>query len=819
MEQDLLSPLPGAHVRVRGDRWRVEDVEAFEDCRACRLSGVGAANRAVRRTLLLPFDRFTGDAPGRRLSGAGRAAWMRSFRAALLRATPALGLRGAAAARIDILAYQLEPALACVGGESRLLIADEVGLGKTIQAGLVLAELFARQGVARALVLAPASLCEQWVDELRHRFALEATHVDAAALAGLVRQTLPDDTPWRAVPLAVASFDFVKQPEIVGGVEAVRWDALVVDEAHMVALAVERSRAVRRIADTSRRLLLLTATPHAGDAEGFHALCGIGRLRGEPPILMFRRTRSALGLAGRRRLRLLRVRLSDAERALHEELERYTAHVWRDASRRRKPAGAQLAMVVLRKRAASGPAALEASLARRLGWLSHPDRLRSRERQLLLPLDDADEQAADEAPDGVLLAEGLPDRDAECAMLARLLALARDASATDSKAAVLERFLRRASEPAIVFTEYRDTLARLAGRLAGPGDVAVLHGGLTLEERRSVLSEFGAGRLRLLLATDAAAHGLNLQRTCRLVVNVELPWIPARLEQRIGRVDRMGQQRTVHAVHLVAADTAEERVLARLVLRIGHERQALGEADNPLGRAGEMEVARAAFEAQPRAGPEEPRTCDERVRHPTLGQAAMVERDRLERERRLARPVGRVVPRGGDERRLWTVVRRRAGLARLPPGVVCVFTARFVDDRDALVEEAVFVLHVAVAARLPRQEMRRLVPRLLDACSAQLHAMAGNLARSRLGELTVVGPQSAALAAREAAMAKASSRGDDPFQPGLFDRRASKRAEAERQRRATVREESSRRLDELSRASRLTLAHEPDLVLALGLWD
>ena len=130
-----------------------------------------------------------------------------------------------------------------------------------------------------------------------------------------------------------------------------------------------------------------------------------------------------------------------------------------------------------------------------------------------------------------------------------------------------------------MFTEYRDTLAHLRQQLARPA--LVLHGGLTRDERSAVLADFVAASATVLLATDAASEGLNLQSRCRLVVNLELPWNPMRLEQRIGRVDRIGQARVVHAFHLVAAGTGEMRILERLRSRLAIASAEIGAA-NPL---------------------------------------------------------------------------------------------------------------------------------------------------------------------------------------------------------------------------------------------
>jgi superfamily II DNA/RNA helicase len=187
----------------------------------------------------------------------------------------------------------------------------------------------------------------------------------------------------------------------------------------------------------------------------------------------------------------------------------------------------------------------------------------------------ADASADDEEPGACLGVRGLRDPGEERGRLEEILELARRASTGESKLALLRRFMRRISEPAIIFTEYRDTLQRVAAALAGI-DAVQLHGGLAPRDRIEALSRFAAGDARLLLATDAASEGLNLHHRCRLVVNLELPWTPVRLDQRAGRVDRIGQSRSVHAIRLVAAGTSEESVLARLAGRIDRVQAALG---------------------------------------------------------------------------------------------------------------------------------------------------------------------------------------------------------------------------------------------------
>jgi len=246
---------------------------------------------------------------------------------------------------------------------------------------------------------------------------------------------------------------------------------------------------------------------------------------------------------------------------------------------------AHLAMTVLTRRACSSATSLARSIERRLDLLAGDS---SAPSQMSLPLFDV---PADDEPGVELSAPGLDDRREERRWLERILGLAQQAQAAESKIRALNRVLRRAREPAIVFTEYRDTLARLASELRDFEPV-MLHGGLTAFERRDNLYRFTNGSARLLLATDAASEGLNLHQRCRLVINLELPWTPLRLQQRIGRVERIGQSRRVHAVHLLAVGTAEESHVERLLARTDRATIALAE----LG--GQPEMLRAAAEAE-----------------------------------------------------------------------------------------------------------------------------------------------------------------------------------------------------------------------------
>jgi superfamily II DNA or RNA helicase len=566
---------PGDLVLVRRARWRVVQVCAYEACQVVTLCGLAPPQQGLERRFVLPLDRVE---PIVRPSGLRRVravTWRRACRALISADGPPGSLQAARAAHIDLLPHQLEPAMAILRGlGTRLLLADEVGLGKTIQAGLVASELLTRGVIERVLVLTPPGLREQWLQELADRFAIDARGVDGPFLRHLA-VTLPIGVnPWRTLTTAVASIDYVKRPEVFPAVASCRWDLVILDEAHACAADSDRRAAAHALAEAAPYVLLLSATPHNGDRESFDALCAIGLGAAPSPLLVFRRTRTDAGIGTARRIHLVRIRPSGDEARMHAMLTRYTDAV--RAEDHARGVDALLALSVLHKRALSSAWSLARSLERRLAALSAESRTLA--TQIALPLGDPQGEliAADEAPAWPTDLR-LSDPARERRLLAALHQSARAASAAETKVARLVTLLRRAGQSAVVFTEYRDTLLHVRRSLARPA--LVLHGGLTRDERSEVLESFARDPCGLLLATDAAAEGLNLHHRCRLVVNLELPWNPMRLEQRIGRVDRIGQRRTVHAFHLIAGGTGEERLLARLRARVQTAKADIGAPD------------------------------------------------------------------------------------------------------------------------------------------------------------------------------------------------------------------------------------------------
>ena len=753
----------GSRVRVRGDEWRIALRTRYADCEAVRVAGCGVANPGVVRTLLAPFDVFAPLAAPRHLCVVGTRAWGRHVSRALRAAAPFGGLAAALTADIRLLAFQLEPALALLRhGRLRIFIADEVGLGKTIQAGVILGQLSSEVEALRALVVTPAGVREQWQHELETRFALPATVSDGAWLLERARDLPPDVNPWSLPGVYIASLDLVKRPEVLRGLEDVTWDIAIFDEAHGLGPRTARLAAAHALACSARRVVLMTATPPDGDPAHFDALAGLGASSPADAVTQFRRTRADAGAAVRRKSVLLPVRLSSTERRMHRLLERYTALVWTEAGIR-QDVRARLATVILRKRALSSAASLALTVRRRLALLGNPPPPVG--EQLLLPLHDED-PLEDGVRDDVIGANGLSDVVLERTCLEQIAAVAEEAASAESKLALLRRLLTRTREPMIVFTEYRDTLVQIQAAVAALRPCVLLHGGMTPRERAAVQRAFNrAGTL--LLATDAASEGLNLHERCRLVVHFELPWTPARLEQRTGRVDRLGQARPVHELLLVARDTCERLVLAPLVRR-ARAAAVPGGRQSRLVALTESAVADVVMEGTV----DEHNAAAEAIVTSSLDLSAEAacEAERLGVSRRLARHAGASAGRCGPDD---IAITRETGVGGT--AVVVVEAAlEGADGRRIHTELAAVLVHLAWQ-RLPRSAaaLRKLAADLLTTHTSAVFARVEAHCRPRLAEAARQHQRAMAAAAgreREITSSRPSA-ARRLVQVGLFDSR------------------------------------------------
>jgi hypothetical protein len=479
----------------------------------------------------------------------------------------------------------------------------------------------------------------------------------------------------------------------------------------------------------------------------------------------------------------------------------YVRQVWKqpDAS----TSGAQLAMTVLLRRACSSAASLARSVTRRV-LSTEASGLSVTLPQPLLPLGDA---AEDDEPNSLLTAQGLEDVEQERRYLKRIQELAIAASRQESKQDALARLLRRTREPALVFTEYRDTLVQLADGLKGLA-IVTLHGELTASERAESLERFARGDAHVLIATDAASEGLNLHQRCRLVVNLELPWSPLRLEQRIGRVDRLGQRRRVHALQFIAARTEEENTVAKLFLKIARMQSSTADLQRP--PLGERDIARCVIGGD--ALPSDPRaehSLPSKMVAPDLGAAARDEAARATTARLLGAGTIDSVP---FDRPAVAIVRSRKS-----SHCYCAFRLAYDDEsgvrrRDVLVG----VTQPAGAVTASRAAVREFFTRHLPlatsvARTAQLDILASlqtdrrslidRACERELAILDDVRQHHARMAVRL-------------LQPGLFDRRTERAASAQSAILNEVLAHGTIRLEELTRSATLS-AGDCDFLFAV----
>src|SRR5687767_6259815 len=340
----------GDVVFTRRQRWRVVSIRPYSACNVVSLVGASMPNAGRSTQVVTPFDDVEVATRPRAIRLVGARRWRRRCRDLLASQGPADRLQTAQRARIDLLPHQLEPALAIMRGLTcRVLIADDVGLGKTIQAGLIASELKERGMADRILVLTPAGLREQWAGELTRRFHLDPALMDASSVRRRSSLVAVGVNPWTTVTLAIASVDYVKRPEVQPALTSCRWDLVIVDEAHGGGPGSDRLAAVGAICSRASYVVLLTATPHSGSRPAFDALRNVGAQHHDR-LLIFRRSRQQVALGAGRRVHRVLVAASPAERAMHAKLGDLATAIASEAEPSRD---AWLTLAVLKKRALS----------------------------------------------------------------------------------------------------------------------------------------------------------------------------------------------------------------------------------------------------------------------------------------------------------------------------------------------------------------------------------------------------------------------------------------------------------------------------------
>lgn len=486
----------------------------------------------------------------------------------------------------------------------RYLLADEVGLGKTIEAGLILRELKLRGMVKRVLVVAPKGLVRQWQAEMRLHFDEQLRFIEASDLAAFRAwrddTTQGEDNIWRMHDQVICSLDSVKPVESRRGwsleqlanynrerfedLVSAGWDLVIIDESHRMGGSTEqvaRYKLGAALSEAAPYLLLLSATPHQGKSDQFLRLMqlldrdtfpddsSINQDRVQPFVIRTEK-RSSIDAEGQPLFKPRSTRLHAvawqtkhaAQQQLYEAVTDYVRHGYNQAmAAKQRHIG--FLMILMQRLVTSSTAAIRATLEKRQALLDTPELQAG-----LFNLADADEWAELDGQSQLDAALQSSSWAQEKSEVDTLLALARETEqqGSDAKAeALLELIYKQQQEEndpelkVLVFTEFVPTQAMLAEFLESRGfSIALLNGGMDLEARTRAQKAFSQD-VRILVSTDAGGEGLNLQ-FCHVIVNFDMPWNPMRVEQRIGRVDRIGQPHVVRAVNFVLADTVEYRV-------------------------------------------------------------------------------------------------------------------------------------------------------------------------------------------------------------------------------------------------------------------
>jgi len=537
---------------------------------------------------------------------------------------------GLSISRVDPLPHQLEAVyehllrLARV----RFLLADDAGAGKTIMAGLLLRELKLRGLVERTLVVAPANLSFQWQRELKEKFGEKFLILKGPDIRDQFGMN-----QWIERDQIITSLDLAKRGEILPGLRQVRWDLVIVDEAHRMSASDPSHKSLRYklgelLRDTTDHYLLLTATPHKGDpgnfslflqlldAEAYADVTSIREAmdRRRAPFYL-RRTKEAMvyfpeqqpdGTWVAKRIFTKRIphavefQIDGPEFELYRDVTRFVKRQSALADAREDDPRARAVgflMALYQRRLASSARAVRCSLQNRAARLekalSQAEELAKEAPPQLPDPEDLEEMEEDERErleqmlEAVSLARNAREVRNEAT---ELRAFAEQAAAIEGEEAKLSRlktllheqgFFDQPDKRLLIFTEFRDTLNYLVENLKGWGfTVGRIHGGMKPGSRDEpgtrlyAEQRFREGAVQVLVATEAAGEGINLQ-CCNILFNYDIPWNPNRLEQRMGRIHRYGQKKNCLIFNFVATNTIEGRVLQRLLEKLQEIRDAL----------------------------------------------------------------------------------------------------------------------------------------------------------------------------------------------------------------------------------------------------
>lgn len=509
----------------------------------------------------------------------------------------------------------------------RFLLADDPGAGKTIMAGLLLKELKYRGLVDRALVVVPGHLKDQWLREMKEKFQENFVVVDRGVMGGAWGQNV-----FAINNQVIASMDFAKQEDVMFALKDTKWDLITVDEAHKMSAykygekidKTKRYNLGELLSPMTDYLLFLTATPHRGDPENFRLFLDLlepgffvdtemlsESIQNKDNPLFLRRLKEDLKdfngvpIFPPRKVETVKYYLSEDEKRLYNAVTEYVQKHFNKALEKEKR-NVTFALTILQRRLASSVRAIRRSLERRC------ERLRELhdkgqiiqevgyEEEYLEDLEEKERwKREEELLEKLTSAETLEELKLEIEHLKDLTNIAREVEKKEIETKLNElrkvmdaRKLQQSETKLLIFTEARDTLEYLIEKLRKWGySVTYIHGGMGLDARIRAENDFNNTPVQIMVSTEAGGEGINLQKRCWLMVNYDIPWNPNRLEQRMGRIHRYGQQHEVHIYNMVAVDTREGRILDKLFEKLSRIKEHLG--DRVFDVIGEVLVGRS----------------------------------------------------------------------------------------------------------------------------------------------------------------------------------------------------------------------------------
>jgi superfamily II DNA/RNA helicase len=526
--------------------------------------------------------------------------------------------------RIDVTPHQVEAVHEILTShDHRYLIGDEVGLGKTIEAGLVIEELVARGRAERVLIVAPASLVEQWRAEMEKKFDQDYHICDREFFDTYSRG---DQNPWEQHDRLITSIDFAKRdPDDVKNtpremLKESEWDIAVFDEAHHLTARrgsdgtvskTSRYRVGEIVSDRTDGLLFLTGTPHKGKHDQFYFMIDLlepYRFENEHDIspqklddLMIRRLKSNDNMVHpdgspmfpEKKIQTVPVEFGPDEDDLYKDITNYLREYYR-LGEQQEDRAAGFSMVIYQKRLVSSIRAIQRSLEKRRRVLKRGEtdslsqvvrHLLPKYRQRPETLTEKQRQRVEEELQTAGAKQDPEDARKELEILDGILDRVRSVG-LDSKGQRLRELVEGIldedpDEKVLVFTEYTDTLEYLRDEVFENRNIAQIHGGMSQSDRRDEVKRFERDA-NILIATDAAREGINLQ-FAHIMVNYDLPWNPIRIDQRMGRLHRYGQDQNVDIYNLFMEDSRESQILERLVTKIDRIEEDLGMRSDVLG--------------------------------------------------------------------------------------------------------------------------------------------------------------------------------------------------------------------------------------------